>query len=44
MLFNGVKVGDLTRIFIDVKDPNVAIADAQIDRLTPITKSTRAAR
>lgn len=42
VLFNGVKVGDLTRIFIDVKDPNVAIADAQIDRLTPITKSTRA--
>ena len=40
VLFNGVKVGDVQRIFIDVNDPNVALADATIDRLTPITQST----
>lgn len=42
VLFNGVKVGDVTRIFIDVNDPTVALADTKIDRLTPITKSTSA--
>jgi phospholipid/cholesterol/gamma-HCH transport system substrate-binding protein len=42
VLFNGVKVGDVTRIFIDVNDPTVALADTKIDRLTPITRSTTA--
>ena len=42
VLFNGIKVGDVTRIFIDVNDPTVALADTKIDRLTPITKSTTA--
>ncbi len=42
VLFNGVKVGEVTRIFIDVNDPNVALADTRIDRLTPITRSTTA--
>ena len=42
VLFNGVKVGDVSRVFIDVLNPKVAIADAEIDRLTPITKSTQA--
>ena len=42
VLFNGVKVGDVNRIFIDVNDPTVALADTKIDRLTPITKSTTA--
>ncbi len=42
VLFNGVKVGDVKRVFIDVLNPKVAIADAEIDRLTPITKSTQA--
>ncbi len=42
VLFNGVKVGDVTRIFIDVNDPTVALADTKIDRLTPISKSTTA--
>jgi phospholipid/cholesterol/gamma-HCH transport system substrate-binding protein len=42
VLFNGVKVGDVTRVFIDVENPNAAIADTVIDRLTPITKSTEA--
>lgn len=42
VLFNGVKVGDVTRVFIDVQNPSAAIADTTIDRLTPITTSTQA--
>lgn len=42
VLFNGVKVGDVRRVYIDVDNPTVAIADTEIDRLTPITKSTQA--
>jgi phospholipid/cholesterol/gamma-HCH transport system substrate-binding protein len=42
VLFNGVKVGDVQRVYIDVNDPTIAIADTEVDRLTPITKSTRA--
>lgn len=42
VLFNGVKVGDVRRVYIDVLNPKVAIADTEIDRLTPITKSTKA--
>jgi phospholipid/cholesterol/gamma-HCH transport system substrate-binding protein len=42
VLFNGVKVGDVKRVYIDVTNPTVAIADTEIDRLTPITKSTAA--
>jgi phospholipid/cholesterol/gamma-HCH transport system substrate-binding protein len=42
VLFNGVKVGDVRRVYIDVLNPTVAIADTDIDRLTPITKSTQA--
>jgi phospholipid/cholesterol/gamma-HCH transport system substrate-binding protein len=42
VLFNGVKVGDVQRVYIDVNDPTLAIADTEVDRLTPITKSTQA--
>ncbi len=42
VLFNGVKVGDIRRVYIDVLNPTVAVADAEVDRLTPITKSTQA--
>lgn len=42
VLFNGVKVGDVQRVYIDVKNPSAAIADAQIERMTPITRSTQA--
>ena len=42
MLFNGVRVGDVRRVYIDVQNPRVAIADTEVDRLTPITKSTQA--
>lgn len=42
VLFNGVKVGDVRRVYIDVENPTIAVADTEIDRLTPITKSTQA--
>ncbi|MET3790331.1 MCE family protein [Aquamicrobium terrae] len=42
VLFNGVKVGDVRRVYIDVENPSVAIADTEVDRLTPITRSTQA--
>lgn len=42
VLFNGIKVGDIRRVYIDVSNPSVAIADAVVDRLTPITQSTQA--
>ncbi len=42
VLFNGVKVGDVQRVFIDVQNPSAAIADTVVDRLTPITQSTQA--
>jgi phospholipid/cholesterol/gamma-HCH transport system substrate-binding protein len=42
VLFNGVKVGDVQRVYIDVNDPTLAIADTEVDRLTPITRSTQA--
>ena len=42
VLFNGVKVGTVQRVYIDVNDPSIAIADTEVDRLTPITKSTKA--
>ncbi|WP_269929553.1 MlaD family protein [Aminobacter sp. HY435] len=42
VLFNGVKVGDVRRVYLDVSNPTVAIADAEVDALTPITKSTQA--
>jgi phospholipid/cholesterol/gamma-HCH transport system substrate-binding protein len=41
VLFNGVRVGDVRRVYIDVENPDVAIADAEIDRMTPLTKSTK---
>lgn len=42
VLFNGVKVGDVKRVYIDVDNPTAAIADTEIDRMTPLTKSTHA--
>jgi phospholipid/cholesterol/gamma-HCH transport system substrate-binding protein len=42
VLFNGVKVGDVTRLYIDPTQPTDAIAVTQVDRLTPITLSTKA--
>lgn len=42
VLFNGVKVGDVRRVYLDLTNPQVAVADAEVDRLTPITRSTQA--
>ena len=42
VLFNGVRVGDVKNVYIDGDDPTVAIADTEIARWTPITKSTQA--
>ncbi|MHA6684576.1 MlaD family protein [Mesorhizobium sp. A556] len=42
VLFNGIKVGDVKRVYIDVSNPTAAIADTEVDRTTPITKSTKA--
>lgn len=42
VLFNGVKVGDVTRLYIDPTQPTNAIAVTEVDRLTPITRSTKA--
>lgn len=42
VLFNGVRVGDVQRVYIDVTNPSAAIADAQVDRFTPVTRSTTA--
>ncbi len=40
VLFNGVKVGSVDRVYIDPKNPTVAIADTQVDAKTPVTQST----
>jgi len=42
VFFNGIRVGDVVRVYIDVKDPTLALADTEVDRLTPITRSTKA--
>lgn len=42
VLFNGVRVGEIQRVYIDVTNPSAAVADAQVDRLTPVTRSTQA--
>lgn len=42
VLFNGVRVGEVQRVYIDMNNPSVAIADAAISRQTPITESTQA--
>ena len=42
VLFNGVKVGDVQRVYLDPHNPRVAIADTVVLRWTPVTKSTKA--
>ncbi len=42
VLFNGVRVGDITRVFLDPGNPQLAIAQAVVDRRTPIKRSTKA--
>ena len=40
VLFNGVPIGTVKRVWLPYDDPTIAIADTEIVRLTPITKST----
>jgi phospholipid/cholesterol/gamma-HCH transport system substrate-binding protein len=40
--FNGVWIGDVKRVYLDVNDPTLAIADTEVARLAPITQSTKA--
>ncbi len=42
VLFNGVRVGDVQRVYIDVTNPSAAIADAQVDRADAGDPSTTA--
>lgn len=42
VLFNGVNVGSVRRVYLDPGDPTVVIADAEVDRQAPIRPSTRA--
>ena len=42
VLFNGVKVGDVQRVYLDPQNPRVAIADTVVLRWTPVTQSTKA--
>ena len=43
ILFNGIRVGDVTRVALDAQNPQLAFAEAEVDRQTPIKPSTRAA-
>jgi phospholipid/cholesterol/gamma-HCH transport system substrate-binding protein len=42
VMFNGIRVGDVRNVFFRPEDPNIAIADAEVSTLTPITRSTKA--
>lgn len=42
VMFNGVRVGEIQRVYIDVTNPSAAVADAMVDKLTPVTRSTKA--
>lgn len=43
VLFNGVRIGQIDSVYLDLNDPTIAIADATVDRsIAPITLSTRA--
>jgi phospholipid/cholesterol/gamma-HCH transport system substrate-binding protein len=42
VMFNGIRVGDVRDVFFRPEDPNIAIADAEVSTLTPLTRSTKA--
>lgn len=42
VMFNGVRVGEIQRVYIDRTNPSAAVADAMVDQLTPVTRSTKA--
>jgi phospholipid/cholesterol/gamma-HCH transport system substrate-binding protein len=43
ILFNGIRVGAVTSVFLDAQNPSLAIASGEIDTRTPLKPSTRAA-
>ncbi len=42
VLFNGVKIGDVKRVYIDPTNSKNAVADAQVNRDTPVTTASEA--
>lgn len=42
VLFNGIKVGDVRRLFLDQTNPEMVIVQTQVNSTTPITRSTQA--
>ncbi|RCS25275.1 MCE family protein [Phyllobacterium salinisoli] len=42
VLFNGIKVGDVRRLYLDPTNPNMVIAQTEVNRTTPVTRSTKA--
>ena len=42
VLFNGIKVGDVRRLSIDLADPKVVIASTEVNAGTPVTAATTA--
>jgi phospholipid/cholesterol/gamma-HCH transport system substrate-binding protein len=42
VLFNGIKVGSVRRLFIDANNPDAVIAQTEVNATTPITRSTQA--
>ena len=42
ILFNGIRIGEVKVISLDPQNPQLAIAQAEVDPLTPIKASTRA--
>jgi phospholipid/cholesterol/gamma-HCH transport system substrate-binding protein len=42
VLFNGVKVGDIKRVYIDPTNLKFSVADAEVNRDTPVTTASEA--
>jgi phospholipid/cholesterol/gamma-HCH transport system substrate-binding protein len=42
VLFNGVKVGDIKRVYIDPTNSKFSVADAEVNRDTPVTTASEA--
>lgn len=40
--FNGIKVGDVRRLYLDPANPNAVLVQTEVNRTTPITRSTGA--
>jgi phospholipid/cholesterol/gamma-HCH transport system substrate-binding protein len=42
VLFNGVKIGDVKRVYIDPTNSKFSVADAEVNRDTPVTTASEA--